>query len=242
MDNKCKVENIKLNNYSFIKASIENVEFIFSTAENNLNFNKSFPEGRINLESLKKTFHIIDIGYMNQIHSSLIHMYDGNIYDGDALISNNKNIALGVFTADCVPVLIADLNKGVSAAIHSGWKGTLDCIVLKTLNLLKDKYNVSPLDLHVVIGPHIKSCCYEIGEEVVSKFMHNEIYKNENIINSRMLNLEKCIKLQLDRFSIPEGNINTINICTRCSSDYKMYSYRRQRENAGRMFSFIIVR
>lgn len=242
MNDRCKVESIKLNNYDFIKANLQNSEFIFSTAENDLNFNKSLPEGRDNLAALKKLFHVNDIGYMNQIHSSLIHIYDGNVYNCDALISNKKNIALGVFTADCVPVLIADSNKGISAAIHSGWKGTLDCIVLKTLNLLKDKYGVSPLDLHVVIGPHIKNCCYEVGEEVIAKFMHSEIYMNENIINNRMLNLEKCIKLQLNRFSIPEDNINTINVCTYCSSEYKMYSYRKQRENAGRMFSFVIIR
>lgn len=241
-DDNYKLENIIIDKYSFISLSTEKAEFIFSTANNNLNFNKSSTDGKNNIENIKKWFKVVDTGCLNQIHSCLIHEYDGKIYDGDALINIKKNIALGVFTADCIPILIADVKKGVSAAIHSGWRGTLDCIVLKTLYRLKNEYNIEPNDLKVVIGPHIRNCCYEVGEEIIEKFMDKEIYKNKNISTGRMLNLEECIKLQLKKFSIADENVYTVNICTNCSKDYKMHSYRREGKSAGRMFSFVIVR
>lgn len=237
-----KIENIPVENYIFIKKSFGKTEFIFSTAKGGLDFNKSLSEGKNNLTKLKTWFNVDDIAYVNQIHSSLIHLFDGKICDGDAIINTKPNIATGVFTADCVPILIADLNKGISAAIHSGWQGTLQCIVSKTLNMLRDKYMVNPSDLMVVIGPHIKSCCYEVGEDLIAKFMQKEIYRGKNISEGRMLNLEACIKLQLKQFSIPEENIKTIGICTCCSKSYEMHSYRRDKEDAGRMFSFVVVR
>ena len=129
-----------INNYEFIKFKYENVVILFSTAKDELNFNKNTEEGLINLEKIKTYYDLQSIGYLNQIHSDLIFDFDGNIKDGDALITDKTKTAIGVFTADCVPVILVDTSKGVIAAIHSGWKGTKALIVSKTIERLQENY------------------------------------------------------------------------------------------------------
>lgn len=214
--------------------------FVFSTAEDNLNFNKKLNEGIENIESLKNKFNLKSVGYLNQIHSDKVYIYDGKVHDGDAIITDEKDIAVGVFTADCVPILIYDTSNNVIAAVHSGWRGTLNCIVSKTLMTMKDKYNTDYKNVIVYIGPHIRQCCYEVGNEVVDLFKKS---KNYNMMDfNNMLNLEKCIVKQLLDLYIDEKNIKIIDECTFCSNKYKFHSYRRQKETYGRMFSFIFLK
>lgn len=230
----------KVNEYSFLEFKDENMLLYFSTAENNLNFNINTSEGICNMNGLKKWFDLENVGYLKQVHSSIILNYDSNkeLREGDALITDKENIAVGVFTADCVPVLIYDKVKGVIAAVHSGWKGTRDLIVKKTILKMKEEFSCVSSNIVVYIGPHNKSCCYEFGEEALEGFKKEPIYENEAIYKNGKLNLEKCIIKQCE--SINVKNINLLGICTNCSKEYKMFSYRRDGRKAGRMFSFII--
>src|SRR3712207_9545829 len=115
------------------------------------------------------------------LHSDDIYIYNGLKYDGDALITNKRRIAIGVFTADCVPVLIYDKKNLVVAAIHSGWKGTLNCIVSKTIDTMINRYNSNIKDLEIYIGPHNMMCCYEVSEELIHTFKSSNIYKEAKI-------------------------------------------------------------
>lgn len=235
------MESINFENNIFLKYSEGNVNFIFSTSINKLDFNISTEEGKNNINRLKSWFNLQDVGYLHQIHSDKIFIYDGSINDGDALIINQKHIGIGIFTADCVPVLLYDKAKGVCAAVHSGWKGTISHIVEKTIDVMSQKYDSIPNDIHAYIGPHIRSCCYEVGDEVIKQFQDDYIYKEINPINNRKLNLEKCIIKQLSEKGINEQNIVSMNLCTFCSQTYSFHSYRKSGLTAGRMFSFIYI-
>jgi YfiH family protein len=235
------MEKLYIHNYEFFKASNDKVEFIFSTASGELNFNKNLKQGMENINKLKDWFNLREIGFLNQIHSDYIHNYDGEIYDGDALITNKKNIALGVFSADCVPILLHDKVNGVIAAVHSGWKGTLLDICGKTVEGMRQEYGTCAKDIIAYIGPHNKACCYEIGEEVAEKFREKDIYKKINVTNNGKLNLEKCIINSLVEKGVPEASINTLNICTYCNKEEKLYSYRKDGESNGRLFSFVVL-
>lgn len=215
-------------------------EVLFSTAEGNLNFSKETLEGLNNLKNLKENLGLCDLGFLNQIHSDKIFIYDKSesIKDGDSLITNNENVAVGVFTADCVPVLMYDPVSKAIAAVHSGYKGTLDCIVKKTIDILVEEYYVDTKNLIVYVGPHIEECCYEVSEEVINDFYENDLYKGNVIANRRNLSLKTCIKIQLAKSSILEKNIKFANVCTSCNKDIKMYSYRKNKESR-RMFSLI---
>lgn len=231
-----------IDGYEFLQFEDDKFHIYFSTAKDNLNFNKNTIEGIRNLEKLKSWFEADNIGYLNQVHSDTIYVYDGNIHDGDAIITDKKNTILGVFTADCVPVLIYDKNKEVIAAIHSGWKGTLKCIVKKTIEKMVHEFNCNSEDLKAYIGPHIMECCYEVSEDLIKNFKEEKIYKDIKIATNRKLSLQSCIEKQLLDSGVNSEQINKLEICTHCNDDHILYSYRKDKENCGRMFSFIFIK
>ncbi|EKQ53735.1 MULTISPECIES: peptidoglycan editing factor PgeF [unclassified Clostridium] len=228
---------------------IENQKFkvVFTNAEKGRSFNRGTEEGVKEIDSLKEEFNAVDIVYLKQIHSDKVLKYtcdDTNVKDqeGDALITNEKNTIIGVFTADCVPIILIDEKNEVIAAIHSGWRGTYESITLKTIERMKNEFNINAADIKAYIGPHIRKCCYEISEELKLKFLEkkNKICKEE-LFNGSNLNLEACIIDDLKSAGVQDENINSINLCTYCSNDIKLHSYRKSNGSYGRMFSFIIL-
>lgn len=234
--------NISIDNYEFINFKDDNIRINFSTAKNNLDFNISTSKGLDNLENIKKWFSVREVGYLKQTHSDYIHLYDGLVHEGDAIITDKPNIAIGVFTADCVPILIYSKAKSVVAAVHSGWKGTFLEIVYKTIDRIIDIYSVDIKDIKVYIGPHNRECCYEFGEDVAKEFYKKDIYKDIKFYNSGKLNLEVCIIKQLTEVGVLRENIKSLNICTYCNDKYDLFSYRKQKMNYGRMYSFIYMK
>ena len=111
--------------------------------------------------------------YAKQIHSDIIFSVErqnGCLGQGDALVTGTPGIIVGVRTADCVPVLLVDPVRRVVAAVHAGWRGTVQHIVTKTVGKMRSEHQVLPSDLLAVIGPCIGECCYEVGPEVSAQF------------------------------------------------------------------------
>lgn len=227
--------------YKFIKFQANEAEIYFSSAEGGLNFNPN-NKGIENINKLKEWFNIKDVGYLKQIHSDIVHIYDGKITQGDAIMTNERGVAVGVFTADCVPIIILDkVNKAVSA-VHSGWKGTIGCIVLKSIEKMKKAYESKLKDLSIYIGPHNMGCCYEVGTELIEQFLESKDFSKENINNKRNLSLQNCIINQLNSIGIESDQIHLVNKCTSCSNELELYSYRKSTDKEGRMFSFVFLR
>ncbi|MDT8718143.1 peptidoglycan editing factor PgeF [Clostridium sp. 19966] len=224
--------------YKYIQYKVGNAKAIFITADGP-DFNLKNTEYVQAFKEIRDIFNLDDIAYSIQIHSDIIHIYDGNIYEGDAIITNKLSTAAGIFTADCVPILMYDTKNKICAAVHSGWKGTYSKIVMKTVEKMKKVYGSKSEDINVFIGPHIRSCCYEVGKDLIDKFCNDDIYKGYNISSKNMLNLEKCIRIQCIKSGILEEKIESTNLCTFCSSEIKLHSYRRNNEKSGRLFSFI---
>lgn len=238
------MESDTINYDKFIKFECGNAVILFSTAKNGLNFNKNTNEGLHNLKKIKENYQLQDVGYLNQIHSDKILSFDirVNNQEGDALITDKTKTAVGIFTADCVPVILVDNSKGVIAAIHSGWKGTKALIVSKTIERLQETYGSISKDIKVYIGPHIGGCCYEVSSDLIEEFTSEDIYCNIKISNKNKLDLQKCIMAQLMSKGIKETNISTTNICTACNKQYELYSYRFSQNKFGRMFSFVYLK
>lgn len=224
----------------FISYEDGSIKVKFSTAYNKVNYKKEDEEGKRNLESLKELFALDKVIYVNQIHSNDFVDATGEIFKGDrdcdAIVTKDKNTLVGVFTADCVPVIAYDKEKEVIAAIHSGWKGTFNKIVRNTCEYMKETYGCN--DIKVIIGPHVRECCYEVSVELADKF--REKFGTE-VCNGRMLNLEKCIEIQL-KGMVREENITSVNICTYCEKDIELHSYRINQEKAGRLFSSVFIK
>ena len=240
---KLNLNDIKINN-DFLTINIENINLCFSTAEKNRSFNRNIELGIENLKSIVEEFRLSDIQYLKQIHSDTVYTY--NEYDlkekeGDALITNVKDVAIGVFTADCVPIIIVDNNNEVIGAIHSGWRGTFNSIVLKTLYKMKEEFNIDIGSTKVFIGPHIRQCCYEVSEELKSDFLNKTQIEEKKLFKKRNLNLEECILKDIREFGILEENIYSIDLCTHCEEKLKLYSYRKSVGTYGRLFSFAFI-
>ncbi len=174
-----------------------------------------------------------ELATVRQIHSNKVLDADhgGCLGEGDALISNKPGITLSVRTADCLPILIADPRNRAIAAIHAGWRGTVQEIVPKTVEAMKEKFGSRPEDLVVAIGPGIGPCCFEVGPEVASQF---------GLSGRGKVDLAETIGRQLRRYGGTMGHVATANLCTRCLRDL-FESYRRDGEKAGRMISAIAI-
>lgn len=236
------METLIRDKYKFLGYTEGSAEFIFSTAYNGLNFQINTSEGTESIKNLTKLFNIKKVGYLKQIHSDRIFEFNDKTEEGDALITDRKGIAIGIFTADCVPVLLYDRNHKVCAAVHCGWRGTYSEILIKTIEKMKSEYCCRSEDITAAIGPHNRICCYEIGTELIELFTSNKRYKGQNIIENGRLNLEVCIIKQLTDEGINNSNIITADQCTYCSRNMIFHSYRKDREKAGRMFSFVYMK
>jgi len=232
----------------FIIIDDEKYQIIFTNAEKERSFNRNTEEGIDEINSLKKEFDVDEVIYLKQIHSDkvLIHRCNNTSIEdeeGDAIITNEKNVIIGVFTADCVPIILIDEKNGVIAAIHSGWRGTFESITLRTIEKMKNEYNTNEMNIKAYIGPHIRKCCYEVSEELKLKFIDKKkTISKEELFNGNNLNLEVCIIEDLKSAGVQEYNINSLNLCTYCSDDIKLHSYRKSKGSYGRMFSFIMIR
>ncbi|VYT76899.1 peptidoglycan editing factor PgeF [Clostridium tertium] len=231
----------------FLTINLDGVTVAFSTAENDRSFNRHKDYGIDNLNSIVKDFKINNIEYLNQIHSDEVLIYKselGSIIDqeGDALITSDKKCAIGVFTADCVPIIIVDEKNKVIAAIHSGWKGTYNSIVSRTLEKMENEFNIDKSNTKIFIGPHIRQCCYEISEELKEKFIDKTKINEDILFKDRNLSLEECILKDIREFGIKEDNIYSLNLCTHCEEELKLFSYRKSVGTYGRLFSFAFIK
>lgn len=238
------MKKVAIDKYEFLIERNSEANIYFSTAKNDLNFNANSPIGKSNILMLKKWFELDDVLYLHQIHSDIVCVGNHDLYncEGDGIITNMRNVAVGVFTADCVPILMYDRRNKVIAAVHSGWKGTFSCIAVRTMQKMEKQFGSKPCDIVVYIGPHIMDCCYEIGEDVALKFKSCKLYDGSDIIKNNKLSLKTCIIKQFESICVPAENINSLDICTFCSKEYEMYSYRKSKIGNGRMFSFIFMK
>jgi polyphenol oxidase len=184
----------------------------------------------------------------------------------DASITNAPNLLLGIQTADCVPILFLDPKKHAVAAVHAGWRGTLQRIVEKTIGRMKMEFKTDPSNLLAAIGPAIGGCCYEVGTEVAAAFhsqfanapeWFDELRTGDEPNPLQWLNqfppghqpppknvrldLRKANRAQLLAAGLRPQNIFVSDLCTACRPDL-LFSYRKQGSESGRMMSVIGIR
>jgi YfiH family protein len=214
---------------------------------------------------------------LRQIHSDIVHVGGAanvpppaETPKGDALITNEPGLLLVVQTADCVPLLLADKKRHAIAAIHSGWRGTLQRIAQKTLGRMQMEFGTRPQDVVAALGPAIGQCCFEVGPEVLAGFAAKfpearEWFKGPFDALARgdnhphwlpwlsmrppghelpepraHLDLIAANRTILSAAGVPPRNIFSSGFCTACRTDL-FFSYRRERVT-GRMIAAIGIR
>ncbi len=219
----------------------------------------------------KKSFELLTL---KQVHSSIIHVLDsperlparGKVLVGDGLITNLGGVLLGVQTADCMPVLIADPVRRVVAAVHAGWRGTVKRIAEKAVGTMRSVFGSEPGDLRAAIGPGIHACCYAVGDEVIHEFesqfsyageLFREVYDKDPVkrkypllfMTARApghsdigpqihLNLVEANRRQLLSAGLNKKHIWAAEECTSCRTDL-LFSHRAEDGYTGRMLAVI---
>jgi YfiH family protein len=206
---------------------------------------------------------------LKQFHSDVVCGFSaapGEPRSADASITNTPNLLLGIQTADCVPILLLDPKKRAVAAVHAGWRGTLQRIVEKTIGRMKMEFKTDPLDLLAAIGPAIGGCCYEVGTQVAAAFHSQFANAPEWFDELRtgdepnplqwlnqfppghqpppknvLLDLRKANRARLLSAGLNPRNIFVSDLCTACRPDL-LFSYRKQGSESGRMMSVIGIR
>lgn len=182
------------------------------------------------------------VATVKQVHSVRILEADraGCIGEGDALISDQPGILLSIRTADCLPILMADPKHMAVAAIHAGWRGMAQEIAPKTVQAMAKRFGTNPQDLVVAIGPGIGVCCFEVGSEVATQFAQF-FPERPNLSGRARVDLVETAQRQLGRNGVSPRQVAVAELCTMCRSDL-FHSYRRDRDQAGRMVSAIGIR
>jgi len=188
---------------------------------------------------------------------------------GDGLITSTPGFLLAVQTADCIPVLVADLRQRVVAAFHAGWRGTVNRIVESGVGKMRLEFNSRPQDMVAAIGPGVGPCCYAVGEEVLSAFesqfaygseLFHEVYDSDSVrtrypllfLTQRApghspigpnlhLDLVEANRRQLLDAGIKRSAIHSVGGCTHCTPGM-FFSYRASHGHTGRMMSVIGIR
>src|SRR4051812_12181690 len=152
-----------------------------------------------------------------------------NVYC-DALVTNTAGILLGVKTADCVPVLLADARTGACAGIHAGWRGTVSQIVLRAIESMAAQFRTQAVNISAAIGPAANSCCYEVGNEVIEAFRKNFANADSLFQPTReghaLVDLQRANREQLISAGVSPDKIYTAPLCTMCRTDL-FFSYRQ---------------
>jgi len=226
---------VSKSNYKSLNCSKNNED-----DKNNVSENLKIAKQKLNIENKK-------LKLIHQTHSNKIIKINNKNYKnshyGDGLITNNKEIALGILTADCAPIYIYDTKQEMICCLHSGWKGTLNNIVGKGIKIFKSK-KIKNKNIVVVVGPCIGFSNFEVDKNFKDRF----IKKNENYSNffkTKNKNKDLFNLRGLINYQIRTENIKKIyNISKDTYKNSSMFfSHRRSKlqknKQTGRMINII---
>jgi len=208
---------------------------------------------------------------LRQIHSDLIHRISNIPKDnaplaGDGIVTDVPGILLGILTADCLPVILVDPKRLAIGVFHAGWRGTAKRIVEKGVGEMHRWFGSDAGDIKAVIGPGIRGCCYEVGQEVRSAFEakfpygsdlfretkeRNEIHQKYPLLfltarppghselpKKVFLDLAEANRRQLIDAGVSPKNISDLDLCSLCRPDL-FFSHRAEKGVTGRMMAVV---
>lgn len=227
--------------------------------------NLSFTRGDLSenvLENFKKISGAIGFDYSHIVTSDQTHTANVRLtgkedrgkgilikrdYENiDGLITNEPEVVLAAFFADCVPLYFVDPVKKAIGLSHSGWKGTVNKIGARTVEAMKEAFGSSPEDITACIAPSICKDCYEVGEELVGEFsgsfkpeqMKQLFTEKEN--GKYLLDLWKANEIILLESGLLLKNIALPDICTCCNKEY-LFSHRGSQGKRGNLAAFLTL-
>jgi YfiH family protein len=231
---------------------VATVRHVFTTRQNGLGARNNGIKSPGDWDAVAEAFGIGPdrLVTVNQVHGETIVNVDGRNYrsmktvPADALLTDARGIAIGVETADCVPVLLVDPLTPAVGAVHAGWRSTVKKIVQKAVTTMRDEFGSDPSRMIAAIGPAIGPECYEVDEPVMGPVREAFSFWKEISSprgNDRWgLDLVKLNRIELVQAGLSEGNVHSLGLCTSCRRDL-FYSFRAE-GRTGRMLSVIMIK
>jgi len=194
----------------------------------------------------------LPVAILRQLHSDRVFKASkAQLADppqGDGWVSAEPELLVAIQTADCLPVLLVDAQQRVVAAVHAGWRGTVQRIAAKAVHRMQTEFGSHPGNCLAVVGPAIRRCCYEVGEEVIEAFA-KEFQRSAGFFsatprskatrsNSQCVDLAEACRSQLLDAGMVAEKIFTDGPCTACEKE-RFFSHRADAGRAGRMMSVI---
>lgn len=210
-------------------------------------FNRSYYQKKLDELKLNNLIFLKQVHENNGICLVSNKKLDQNLYlfekTGDFIITNYRNVGIGVITADCLPVIFYDPVNHVSAIAHVGWRGAILNIVKVVLSNMHQVFNTDLSKVSVYFGSSARVCCYQVGKNFLknlekTSFMDEVIlYKEDSIY----FDLPRLVMFQLIDLGIKKNEIHTdYNTCTIC--DLRFHSYRRSAKDAGRQATIVALK
>lgn len=163
--------------------------------------------------------------------------------EGDYLLTDLPGVGIGIMTADCLPIIIHDTRNDALAAIHAGWRGSVEHVAMKAFARMQEAYGTRGVDVRVYFGPSAKPCCYEVGEAVIA-CAEDDLLLADSLVehnHKTYLNVARYNMLQLREAGIPQLAIHAdYNTCTIC--DDRLCSYRRDSKSPYRQMTVVALR
>ena len=190
-----------------------------------------------------------------QVHGNNVHIASiedarpafgpGELIEADGYVTNVVDLPLAIFTADCVPVLMEDPLAGVVGAIHCGWRSTVADIMKSAVDAFIS-LGSSPENIRMAIGPAIRRCCFEVGEEVIEAVVNLIGEGHEDLYNLKdngkyMLDLSEVVKARFIQLGLGQDNMEIVGECTLCHPDL-YYSHRYGGPTRGSLASAICLK
>jgi len=224
------------------------------------------------LGATDKKGHVWPLVTIRQVHSDVIHFIakpPEHTLTGDGLVTATPGLMLAILTADCLPVILADIKNQAVGVFHAGWRGTVKRIVEKGVGEMRRWFGTLPEDILAAIGPGVHDCCYEVGEEVRTKFESQFSYsaalfreeKSSDVVRERypllfltarapghsrlpsklFLDLVEANRRQLQAAGVLSRNIHASEFCTSSRPEF-LFSFRADRGVTGRLMGAVGVR
>ena len=232
--------------------SVNNIQHFFTTRQGGLGARNSGIKSPDDWNAVAEAFGIAPgrLVTVNQVHGEAVVTVDERNYtsmrssQADGLITNVRGIAIGIETADCVPILLIDPVTPAIGAVHAGWRSTVQKIVQKAVKRMQDEFGSDPSRMIAAIGPAIGPECYEVDEPVMGPVRENFSFWNE-VAQSRGrdkwgLDLVKLNRMELVQAGLAEKNVHSLGMCTSCRKDL-FYSFRVE-GRTGRMLSAVMLK
>ena len=210
--------------------------------------------------------------WLRQIHSDLIHHVErmpAQPLAGDGIVTDTPGLLVAVQAADCLPMILADRKRRAVGVFHAGWRGTVKRIVEKGVGEMRKHFKSEPRNLVAAIGPGVRGCCYEVGEEVRTRFeaqfayaasLFREVKESDPVrekypmlfLTARapghselpvrfFLDLVEANRRQLLDAAVLARNIDLVGPCTACHADL-LFSHRAEKGVTGRMMGAAGIR